>query len=235
VVSNPTVAEDLQRFIGYPRQRIFFAPYPCSEEYARLARQTEPQSAASPFFVSLGTLEPRKNVEQAITALARLNAEPQFADVQLHVIGMRTAHEKQLRLLARKLGLSGKVTFHTDYMPTEQVVAQLLGATALVSMSRYEGFGLPPLEAMSVGCPVILADTPVHRAVYDDAQRRGTGVPPPIVPLGSPEALARAMERMLTDGQWRQAQAQAGKDYAATFTAEACALGLARAFQAVVG
>jgi glycosyltransferase involved in cell wall biosynthesis len=234
VVSNETVAADLQRFLGFPRGRIFIAPFPLNPVYSNLAAEVKPEATNAPYFVCVGTLEPRKNIEQAIEALSIMAAKPQFSDVQLHVIGQGTAHEPALRGLASQRGVERSVQFLTHYLPTEAVVARLLGATALVSMSRYEGFGLPPLEAMSIGCPVIIADTPVYRAVYDDPARRVEGSSPDFVRLDRPAELAEVMERLLTDHRWRASQAETGQKYAATFTGAACAQGLIEAFEAVV-
>jgi glycosyltransferase involved in cell wall biosynthesis len=236
VVSNKVVAADLTRLLGYPRNRVFLAPYPLDPQFAEIADSSEAEAVSEEYFVCLGSIEPRKNIEQSIAALALLAREPRYAQLQLRIIGMGMQHAAALRTLAESLGVADRVVFLTDYVPKDEVVRQLRGARALLFMSRYEGFGLPPLEAISMGCPVILSDTPVHRAVYDDASRRVSGAPAPtFVRLDDAEALAVEMRRLLDDAGVRAKLAEAGRAYAATFTSSDTAQGLLAAFDAVAG
>jgi glycosyltransferase involved in cell wall biosynthesis len=88
-------------------------------------------------------------------------------------------------------------------------------AAALVYVSRYEGFGLPPLEAMAEGCPVICSDIPVLRETAGDP---AAYVDPDDIP-----ALARLMHTASGDAQWRQARAMAGRHHVRRFTWDECA------------
>jgi glycosyltransferase involved in cell wall biosynthesis len=139
-----------------------------------------------------------------------------------------------LAKLAAELGIADSVQFMADYVPKDRVVDELLGCTALLAVSRYEGFSLPPLEAMSIGCAVILSDIPVHRAVYADPDRvRVAGGEPTFVQLDNPLVLADEMRRHLEDKAQLQEKARRSIYYARTFTQESTAAGLLRALRAV--
>lgn len=112
-----------------------------------------------PYFVALGNLTPNKNLAVAISALFRL-ADPA---VRLVLIGDRPpVFDRSAFPADPRLILAGR--------RSDAEIAALLGsARALVFPSLYEGFGIPPLEAMTLGCPVIASDIPPAREVCADA------------------------------------------------------------------
>ena len=112
-----------------------------------------------PYVVALGNLTPNKNLAVAIRALTHL-AEPA---VRLVIIGDRPAVFDPSAFPA-----DPRVIFAGRRSDAE-VAAMLGGAQALVFPSLYEGFGIPPLEAMALGCPVITSDIPATREVCADA------------------------------------------------------------------
>jgi glycosyltransferase involved in cell wall biosynthesis len=77
------------------------------------------------------------------------------------------------------------------YLPERDLVRLVAGAAALVFSSRYEGFGLPPLQALACGTPVVASDLPALREVL--------GEQADLVPVGDPDGLAEALGRVLTD------------------------------------
>lgn len=101
--------------------------------------------------------------------------------------------------------------------------AQYRAATLLVFPSRYEGFGLPALEALSAGCPAVLADTPALREVAGDAAE--------YFPPGDERALGAVLIRLLADAGRRTAMAAAGRERAARFTWRRTAELTAQAYQ----
>lgn len=113
-----------------------------------------------PYFVALGNLTPNKNLIVAIRALSRL-AEPA---VRLVIIGDRpgAVFDRSALPADPRLIFAGR---RSD----AEIAALLGGAQALVFPSFYEGFGIPPLEAMTLGCPVIASDIPATREVCADA------------------------------------------------------------------
>lgn len=112
-----------------------------------------------PYFVALGNLTPNKNLVVAIRAVSRL-ADPA---VRLVLIGDRPAvFDRSAFPVDPRMIFAGR---RSD----AEVAALLGGAQALVFPSLYEGFGIPPLEAMALGCPAIASDIPATREVCADA------------------------------------------------------------------
>lgn len=108
------------------------------------------------YFLAVGTLEPRKNLTTAIRAYLQLPAE--LRDVYpMVVIGMTGWHTAQLELEMAPLIQSGQLR-RLGYVSRPDLVALMSGARTLIYPSIYEGFGLPPLEAMACGTPVICSN-----------------------------------------------------------------------------
>jgi glycosyltransferase involved in cell wall biosynthesis len=239
VTSNSAVADDIAARLDYPRDRIHIVPYCVDASLFERAKARQREKglghffSAEPLFYTLGTHEPRKNLELAIRAFVEFTAGGNLPGI-LRCFGINTAHTSRLREQAG----SAHVEFH-DYATREQLIDTMLGATALLFPSRYEGFGLPPLEALSLGCPVVLSDIPVHRAVYDDPERWDmTGetfcVRPPFVGVDDVSGLAEIMRRLTTDMAWQGVLRESGRQYSRTFTAAATAQALEVAFRSAL-
>ena len=114
---------------------------------------------ARPYVVALGNLTPNKNLAVAIRALSRL-ADPA---VRLVLIGDRPA------VFDRSAFPGDPRVIFAGRRSDAEIAALLSGSQALVFSSLYEGFGIPPLEAMTLGCPVIASDIPATREVCADA------------------------------------------------------------------
>lgn len=97
----------------------------------------------------------------------------------------------------------------------ERLASLYAGASAFVFPSRYEGFGLPVLEAMSYGAPVVASDAPAVKEAAGDAAL--------IFPAGDAAALASALERVLTDVDLSRRLSDAGRARAASMTVDLCA------------
>jgi glycosyltransferase involved in cell wall biosynthesis len=107
----------------------------------------------------VGTLEPRKNVPMLIRAFAGLAEDPALGDVKLYIGGSKGWYYEEIFATAERLGLtqSGRVTF-LGRVPDEQLALWYNVATVVAYPSLYEGFGLPALEAMACGTPVLASD-----------------------------------------------------------------------------
>lgn len=104
-------------------------------------------------FIFVGTLEPGKNLSHLLQAFARL---PERGGNRLKVIGAEGWGQSAVPRLLDSLGIRGEVDF-LGYIPDRDLRAMYASALALVLPSSYEGFGLPVIEAMACGCPVICA------------------------------------------------------------------------------
>jgi len=114
-----------------------------------------------PMLLSVGTVEERKDLITAVRALAVL---PGF---RLVSAGPRTTYAKRVMHVAADLGLADRVEL-LGFVDDADLRSLYARATALVFPSTYEGFGLPPLQALAVGLPVVAADIPVLREVLGD-------------------------------------------------------------------
>ena len=167
---------------------------------------------APPYVLFLGTVQPRKNLARLIRAFAGVVAAG--LPHRLVVAGRTGWLTEGILAAARAPGLAGRVHF-AGYVPDGDLPALYAGADAFVLPSLYEGFGMPALEAMACGTPVIASNTTSLPEIVGDAGLL-------VDPLDEP-ALARAMIALLTDSARRARLAAAGLRRAASFTWERCA------------
>ena len=162
------------------------------------------REAEPPFVLSIGNRMPHKNGETLLRALAAI---PATARPRLTITG--GGEDDPLRPLARELGIAGDVDFVGWVSPAE--LDDLFARAALVAApTRFEGFGLPVLEAMARGCPVICSDIPVLHDVAGDAAVY-------VDPLDA-GAWARRIEQLLGDPAGRAALSARGSARAAEFS-----------------
>jgi glycosyltransferase involved in cell wall biosynthesis len=176
-----------------------------------------------PFILSLGTLEPRKNFTGLIEAYALMRGRRAgfhtcqgIGDrgLKLVIAGGKGWLYDGVFARVKELGLVGKVIF-PGFVADEDLPALYNLAELFVFPSLYEGFGLPPLEAMACGTPVVTSDRPSLPEVVGEA-----GL---MVEATHSEGLAEAMERVLTDENLRREMREKGLKQAERFTWEAAA------------
>ena len=139
------------------------------------------------YVLYVGTVDPRKDLARLRAAYELL--PPDLADDSALVfVGRTNRGAERLAKELRKPGARGHI-IALDYVPRELLPAIYSGASVFVYPSRYEGFGLPALEAMSCGTPVIVSSDPALSELVDDA-----GV---VLRTESVEELTQAMERLL--------------------------------------
>jgi glycosyltransferase involved in cell wall biosynthesis len=195
-----------------------FQPLPASEVEAFRQQAGLPER----FILFVGTLEPRKNVPRLVEAYARL---PKGRPPLLLVGGKGWLYDKIFGRV-EELGLSGEVR-HVGYVPAEALPLWLNAAELFVYPSLYEGFGLPPLEAMACGTAVIASNTSSLPEVVGQA---GLLVDP-----SDTEALAAAMDEVLTDEDRRVQLAEAGPRQARGFTWQKAARHTVSAYRQALG
>jgi glycosyltransferase involved in cell wall biosynthesis len=204
-----------QRF-GIPAERIvvtpeaadpcFFAPSSDAEIQA-----VERRFGAGEFFLYVGALSPLKNLEGLVDAFARLRRRPSGRPLRLVLVGAPAGryHDLALRPLIERLGVADAIT-HARYVDDTTLRALYRRAVALILPSFVEGFGLPVLEAMASGTAVVISRTPALCEVADEA---ALSVDP-----REPDALAAAMERLLTEPELRRSLIAAGRTRASSFS-----------------
>jgi len=122
-----------------------------------------------PYILGLSTLEPRKNVATVIRSFAGIVRENAIPDLRLVLVGQKGwKYEGIFAELEADPALRKRVIL-TGYLPDEDLPAIYTGATAFLYLSFYEGFGLPPLEAMRCGVPVVTSNASSLPEVVGDA------------------------------------------------------------------
>jgi alpha-1,3-rhamnosyl/mannosyltransferase len=160
------------------------------------------------YFLSVGTFEPRKNIPTIIDAFSMLRPEIQER-YPLALAGMRGWLTGGIEAKMRPLVEKGAVRV-LGYVPDQHLPALYSGAAAFLFPSLYEGFGLPPLEAMACGTPVIVSNGSSLPEVVGDA---GVSFDP-----RDAEGIAGAMRGILDDAAWRESLSARGIERAAGFS-----------------
>ncbi len=143
--------------------------YPCTDQDARCAVLQKYSLPDQPYLLSLSTLEPRKNIEHVIRCFVQLVKEQNIADLCLVLAGAKGwNYERVFAELDAAQDVKNRIII-TGRVEDEDLAALYSGAMAFTYMSHYEGFGLPPLEAMQCGVPVITSNTSSLPEVVGDA------------------------------------------------------------------
>jgi glycosyltransferase involved in cell wall biosynthesis len=176
-----------------------------------MARVRERYQLHDPFILYAGNVKPHKNLERLIDAfhLLRLSGRD---DVKLVLIGDDISRYAALRRAVHKHQLHKHVRF-LGYMPEETLAVMYRLASVFVFPSLYEGFGLPPLEAMASGTPVVTSNVSSLPEVAGDAAML-------VDPL-DPAAIADGIHRVLSDDHLRESLRRRGLARASQFSWEA--------------
>lgn len=168
------------------------------------------------YLLFVGTLEPRKNLIRLLEAFYELlKRRPEIAKrYQLVLAGGKGWLYEEIFEEVTNRGLDEHVVF-TGYLPAEDIPRIFAAATGFVYPSMYEGFGLPVLEAMAAGVPVITSNVSAMPEVAGEATLL-------VDPLDI-EGISRAMERLLSDDELRRSLSEKGRARAQGFTWEKCA------------
>ncbi len=222
-------AADIRRFYGVPDERLRFIPLGvdvaafAGPPRAAVEAYRVQRGLPAEFFLSVGTLEPRKNLPRTIRALKRLHERG--IDWPLVVAGKRGWMCEPIDAAIRETGLEDQVHF-VGYVSDAELALLYRAASALLYPSLYEGFGLPPLEAMAAGCPVVGSTRASLPEVIGDA---GLLVEPE-----DGDALASAMTRLATDPELRRDLERRGRARAERFPWSQCAAETLKSYRGIV-
>jgi glycosyltransferase involved in cell wall biosynthesis len=185
---------------------------------------TVARTGGAPYALMLGTLEPRKNVQLALDALAILRKEG--SDLRLVLAGAASPVLDVPPLLDER-GLGPADVTITGYIDDARMAELVSGATMLVFPSLYEGFGMPLIEAMEAGLPIVATRAGATPETVGDA-----GV---LVEPGDPSEFADAMNRVACDETLRAELVAAGRVQARQFTWDRAADLALATYQELVG
>ncbi len=165
------------------------------------------------YLLYVGTLEPRKNIGGLVEAYEKL--QRQMPDCpKLVLAGKRGWMYEEIYDKIKHYGLEKQVIM-TGYLTEDEKVALMQGAKVFLFPSSYEGFGIPPAEAMACGIPVVASNTASMPEVVGEG---GLLVPPE-----NTEEIADAVKKLLTDQRYYEDMARKAKTQAAGFTWERAA------------
>jgi glycosyltransferase involved in cell wall biosynthesis len=213
IAISESTKRDVVRLLGVPHEKVEVVYCGIGEAFRPLA---ENQVAAfrserglpEHFILFVGTIEPRKNVTRLIEAFAHLQTCT-LANLKLVIGGAKGWFYEDVFARVEELGLEGQVMF-PGYIPVSELPLWYNAAELFVYPSLYEGFGLPPLEAMACGTPVVASNTSSLPEVVGGA---GLTVDPLDV-----EGLAEAMRRVLSDEALRWEMRERGLQRARGFS-----------------
>ena len=172
--------QDLVGHYGLDEERIVVTPYGVDPVFSPDGARPDGN-----YVLFVGAIQPRKDPLTALEAMALVDN-----DVELVLVGQNKLGGDRVLQALRRLGLATRTTWK-EYVEPGELAALYRGAAALVFPSRYEGFGLPVVEAMASGTPVVATTAGAIPEVAGDAAV--------LVEPGDPAALAGGIERALAD------------------------------------
>lgn len=220
--------EDIIRLLHVPAHKITITALGASPSMRRLAegevQACKAKLGLGQFILSVGTLEPRKNLRTLLRSLVHLSRDwPGLHIVHAGPRGWKyasTLRDINRLNLGRKVHLLGQV-------PLDELVRLYNAATVFVYPSLYEGFGLPVLEAMACGCPVVASNTSAIPEVAGDAAL--------LIDPMDPQAIADAIQNVLVNEELSKELRQRGLRRAKFFSWEDCARKTLQVYRETIG
>jgi len=221
--------QDIIAMLGMPAKKILVVPAGVGPEYQPIADEAvlsvvrQRYHLPERFILHVGTLEPRKNLVRLMEALRAISA--QEPETKLVLVGGKGWLYEDIFTNVERLGLAGKVIF-PGYIAEADLPAVYNLAAVFAYPSLYEGFGIPPLEAMACGVPVVSSNSSSLPEVVGDVAL--------LVEPTDSDALAAALLRALSDQSLRQVLRQRGFERVRQFSWPAAAEKLLKAYLSLV-
>jgi glycosyltransferase involved in cell wall biosynthesis len=226
---------ELSRVFGVPEKKIEVIYNALDERFLRepmpndADRVLERHAVTDPFVLYAGNIKPQKNLPRLIEAFAVAKADlrdhPQFTGLKLLLIGDSAEEHSDLRRAVLRSRVQGEVRF-LGFVPHSVLRVFYSRAAAFLFPSLYEGFGLPPLEAMAHGTPVLTSSASSLPEVFADAAL-----------LVNPEnvfEIARGIRQILTESVTREALIRRGHDLVRKYSWERSAEQVREVYRAVL-
>jgi glycosyltransferase involved in cell wall biosynthesis len=218
ITESEHTKKDVIELLGVAADRVAVTPLAAHEQFEPVSDPARRQSVLEkhglggrPYILNIGTLEPRKNHRRLIEAFHRLKAAGDGANHLLVLVGGKGWLYDEVFQTVVNYGLQADVKW-LGYVPYADLPALISAADVFVYPSLYEGFGLPPLEAMRCGAAVIASNTTSIPEVVGDA---GVLIDPENI-----DAIAAAIHEVLTTPELRASLQQKSLTRARSFTWE---------------
>ena len=206
--------QDILRIYRLPEETVIAIPNAADERMRPVERAVATQilqenyGFQTPFVLMVGVLQPRKNLPLAVQAFAQA-VVPGRLPHRLVIVGKPGWGMEELQRAIARWQVQDRAIL-TGYVPDEHLSCFYSAADALMYPSLYEGFGLPPLEAMQCGCPVLASDIPVMHEVVGEAGM--------LLSPHDPVVWAQALHTVLNNEWVRQQMRERGFRQAALFS-----------------
>jgi glycosyltransferase involved in cell wall biosynthesis len=213
ITPTESVRGEVCAHLGVSPEKVFAVPEAPRDNFrpinaAQSERTRKRLGVEDGFLLFVGTIEPRKNLRVLVQAFKEVSRATD-ARTQLVIAGKKGWLTDDLFAELKASGVAERVLF-TGYLPDEDLCALYSSCTAFVYPSLYEGFGLPPLEAMACGAPVIASRIPSLSEVTGPAAR--------LFAPGNPSELAQHIITLLADEAQRRHLSSLGRKRAAEFS-----------------
>lgn len=233
VANSESTKKDLCNFIKIDPEKVFVTTLAASEIFYRcndkkaLSEVRERYGLPNgDYLLSVCTLEPRKNVDQVIRSFKGMVQQQGISDLCLVLVGGEGWHyERIFHEIDVDVSMQERI-FMTGYVPDEDLAALYSGAMAFVYPSFYEGFGLPPLEAMQCGVPVIVSNTSSLPEVVGDC-----GI---LIDPNDGDGLSQAMLDLYSQPAMRKILSEKAIERAKFFSWEKCSRMTVSAYEAAL-
>ena len=232
IAVSQSTARDLERVFAVPESKIEVIhngvgpAYTPQDPRAAAERVANKYGVSKDYLLTVGTVGPHKNLITLVGAMKILRGRGELS-FQLLAVGAKGRKNARLFEAVRSSGLTGEDIRFLGFVPEEDLPVLYSGSCALVFPSLYEGFGLPLVEAMACGVPVVASNTSSIPEVVGDAAL--------LVPPTQPEAFAEAILRVMSDKDLRKTMIERGLSRAACFRWEKAARQLLECMRTVVG
>lgn len=220
IVENLRV--DPERVYVTPLASRYYPNY-LSPEFNQLEKSVN-YDFYQPYLLFVSTIEPRKNITALITAFNLLKQKYKI-DHHLILIGQKGWHYKPILAEIENSPYKSQI-HHLDYLSDELVALFYSRADVFVYPSYYEGFGMPVLEAMTLGAPVVTSNTSSLPEVAGDAAL--------LIDPNDPTSLAEAILRVISDSQLRNQLIHKGKERAKLYSWERTAKETLKAYRSLL-
>lgn len=203
---------DIVEFYGIPEEKITVIYQGCHNVFKQVVSLSERESIRQRYglperyMISVGTIEHRKNHHNIIEAFAKVSG-----DIALVLVSKHTRMQKEIETLADSLGIRKKVKILNN-VPLSYLPALYQGSIGAIYASYFEGFGIPVLEAVTSGIPVIAATG----SCLEEAGGKGALYVDPF----NPDAIAEAIGKISNDSELCRELVSGGKEHLKNFTDE---------------